>query len=238
MERRTYLTMVGSTVTALSVGVAGCGEGPDTETEADGDDGDDGEDGLGDGDSPTDTPEETGDSPLGNETTTEGGMGTDTPGTETADGETTAPGTDGTGTDGGTATVEMVTDGSDYYFDPIGLAVEPGTTVTWTNESGSHSSTAYAESLDAADVTRIPADAEPWNSETISEEGATFEHTPEVEGTYDYFCIPHKTLDMIGRLVVGEPGGPATEGSPPDGELPASTDIVEQGSISYDEFSG
>jgi len=43
---------------------------------------------------------------------------------------------------------------------------------------------------------------------------------------------------MVGRVVVGEPGGPAEEGQPPDGELPDSQTVVDQGSVSYDEFSG
>ncbi|MFC7194636.1 plastocyanin/azurin family copper-binding protein [Halosimplex aquaticum] len=132
----------------------------------------------------------------------------------------------------------MVTDGSDYYFTPVGLYVEPGETITWVNESGDHSSTAYAESLDAASVTRIPEGAEAWNSGILSESGASFEHTFQETGTYDYFCIPHAALGMVGRLVVGEPGGPATEGQPPNGELPSSEAIVDRGAISHDEFTG
>ncbi|WP_134670478.1 plastocyanin/azurin family copper-binding protein [Halorussus marinus] len=157
------------------------------------------------------------------------------------DAETTTEATDGETTmaeEGGAVEVAMITEGSDYYFDPIGVAVEPGTTVTFVNESGSHSSTAYAESNSSAEVTRIPEDAEAWNSETLTEEGATFEHTFEVEGTYDYFCIPHKTLGMVGRIVVGEPGGPAEGSMPPDGDVPESSTIVEEGPISYEEFSG
>ncbi|QLH79980.1 halocyanin [Halosimplex rubrum] len=132
----------------------------------------------------------------------------------------------------------MVTDGDQYYFDPIGLFVEPGTTATWVNVSGAHSTVAYAESNDQAETTRIPSDAEPWSSEVLSEADATFEHTLETTGTYDYFCGPHKSLGMIGRLVVGEPGGPATEGQPPDGELPDSQTIVDQGAVSYGDFAG
>ncbi|MFB6077257.1 MAG: halocyanin, partial [Candidatus Nanohaloarchaea archaeon] len=47
------------------------------------------------------------------------------------------------GSDLGENEIGMYTEGSDYYFDPIGLFVEPGTTVTWVNKSGSHSATAY-----------------------------------------------------------------------------------------------
>ena len=164
---------------------------------------------------------------------------TDTPeGTPTQEESTTtgAETTDGAG--GDTTTVSMITDGDQYYFDPIGLFVEQGATVTWTNESGSHSSTAYQEGNGPAGTTRIPEGAEPWDSGILSESGATFEHTFETTGTYDYFCVPHKTLGMVGRIVVGEPGGPAEGSMPPDGDVPESSTIVEQGSVSYQQFSG
>lgn len=135
-------------------------------------------------------------------------------------------------------TVDMETEGSEYYFDPIGLFVESGTTVTFRIESGSHSSTAYKEGNGPAEVTRIPEDAEAWDSGTLTEEGATFEHTFETAGTYDYFCIPHKSLGMVGRIVVDEPGGPADGSMPPDGEVPESQRIVDEGAVSYSDFEG
>lgn len=132
----------------------------------------------------------------------------------------------------------MVTEGDAFYFDPIGLFVEPGETVTWVIDSGSHSSTAYQQGNGGAEVTRIPEDAQAWDSGTLTEEGATFDHTLDVTGTYDYFCIPHKQLEMVGRLVVGEPGGPAEGSQPPDGAVPESSAIVEQGAIGWNEFTG
>lgn len=144
-------------------------------------------------------------------------------------------GGDGDGGNGGDNEVMMVTEGSDYYFEPIGLHVEPGTTVTWVNESGAHSSTAYSE--DNGKTQMIPDEAESWDSGILSESGATFEHTFEVEGTYNYYCTPHETLGMVGRIVVGEPGGPGEGSEPPNtpqtGELPPSDVIVDQGSVSY-----
>lgn len=170
--------------------------------------------------------------PIGSQTTTDG---------VEADGTTeAAEGDDGTTTtqQGGAAgpqNVRMVTEGSEYYFDPVGLFVEPGTTVNWVNEAGSHSSTAYAEGNGGAEVTRIPSDAEPWDSGILTEEGASFSYTFEVPGTYDYFCLPHKTLGMVARIVCGEPGD--VEGDPPDGPVPSEQAIVQQGSISWQEFS-
>lgn len=135
-------------------------------------------------------------------------------------------------------TIQMVTEGGQYYFDPIGLAVEPGETVTWVIKNGSHSTTAYKEGNSLAKVTRIPEDAKAWNSGTLSEAGTTFKHTFETEGTYDYFCIPHKSLGMVGRIVVGAPGGPAEGSMPPDGPVPESSRITGEGAVSYSEFKG
>ena len=126
-------------------------------------------------------------------------------------------------------TVAMVTEGDAYYFDPIGLAVDPGDTVEWVIESGGHSSTSYDD--------RLPEGAETWDSGVLSGEGTSFRHTFETEGTYDYFCTPHKTLDMLGRLVVGESGGPAEGSMPPDGEVPGSERIVDEGTVSYEAFA-
>lgn len=171
----------------------------------------------------------------------------------------TAPGDSGTGTDDGSSgqgttttatqsstsmqsqsgqTIQMVTEGSDYYFDPIGLFVEPGTTVTWNNKSGSHSATAYKKGRGSASVTRIPDGAKSWNSDILSAQGATYDYTFETTGTYDYFCIPHKSLGMVGRIIVGDPGGSAEGSMPPDGKVPESKTIVDQTVVSYNEFTG
>ncbi|MFC7223359.1 plastocyanin/azurin family copper-binding protein [Halalkalicoccus sp. GCM10025322] len=139
--------------------------------------------------------------------------------------------------DQGNLTVDMVTNGEDYYFDPIGLHIESGMMITFRNESGSHSSTAYEESNPSAEETRIPDGADTWDSGTLNEEGATFEHIFETTGTYDYFCLPHKSLEMVGRIIVDEPGGPAEEGMPPDGDVPESQMIIDEGSVAYNEFN-
>lgn len=145
-------------------------------------------------------------------------------------------GGDGDGGNGGGANeVMMVTEGSDYYFDPIGLHVEPGTTVTFVNDSGTHSSTAY--SSDNGKNQMIPDGASSWDSGLLSESGATFDHTFETEGTYNYYCTPHETLGMVARIVVGEPGGPGEEATPQNGpstgQFPPSDVIVDQGSVAY-----
>ncbi|MFB6152954.1 MAG: plastocyanin/azurin family copper-binding protein [Halodesulfurarchaeum sp.] len=147
-------------------------------------------------------------------------------------------GGDGGGSSLGQNEIGMYTEGSDYYFDPIGLFVEPGTTVTWVNKTGSHSATAYEKGTGPATVTRIPSGADAFNSGIISKANGTYEHTFQTEGTYDYFCIPHKSLGMVARIVVGSPGGPAEGSMPPDGKVPKSSTIVSQGSVSYTSFKG
>ncbi|QLG63865.1 plastocyanin/azurin family copper-binding protein [Halorarum salinum] len=108
-------------------------------------------------------------------------------------------------------------------YDPVGLYVEPGATVVWELESGVHSSTSYED--------RIPEGAEPWDTGIVSEPGATVSRTFEVEGTYDYYCLPHRANGMVGRIVVGTPGGPAEGSMPTDGPVPESQRIVQEGSV-------
>ncbi|WP_435069760.1 plastocyanin/azurin family copper-binding protein [Haloplanus sp. C73] len=130
-------------------------------------------------------------------------------------------------------TVQITMDGGNFFIDPVGLYVEPGETVTFEIGAGApHSSTAYED--------RIPSDAEAWDSGLL-QEGETFEHTFDVEGTYDYNCSAHVSLGQVGRIVVGSPGGPATESeipnTPPSGQVPDSQTVVDQGSIAY-PFTG
>lgn len=101
------------------------------------------------------------------------------------------------------AEVTMLTNDSGTHFDPHIVEIAPGETVTWILESGSHTTTAYASANDTPQ--RIPEDAGAWDSEIIDEQGATFEHTFETEGVYDYYCRPHESTGMIGSVIVGDP---------------------------------
>lgn len=137
----------------------------------------------------------------------------------------------------GAALVEMITDNQGSYFDPKGLVVEPGTTVRFVNESGSHGASAYHPDNEGQPL-RIPTEADPWDSPIYSEPDRRFEVTLDVEGVYDFYCPPHESMGMVGRIIVGEPqDGPGT--SPPDDlppgareSLPSITDVLENGSVS------
>ena len=83
----------------------------------------------------------------------------------------------------------------DNFFAPANITVEPGTTVTWVQSGDNpHTTTSY-DGL--------------WDSGMIEGgSGGTFSFTFEEPGTYDYFCIPHEDLGMVGSVTVT--GGTAT----------------------------
>lgn len=124
----------------------------------------------------------------------------------------------------GTPTVSV----ENNRFDPLGLFVEPGTTVSFEFVEGSHSATAYPD--------RVPDGAEAFDSGVLS--AGTFEHTFDEPGTYDYYCTPHKSMGMAGRIVVGAPGGPAEDGPNPDADLPDGDRIVEAERVTAGDESG
>jgi plastocyanin len=77
----------------------------------------------------------------------------------------------------------------DNFFAPANITVEPGTTVTWVQSGNNpHTTTSY-DGL--------------WDSGMIEGgSGGTFSFTFEEPGTFDYFCIPHEELGMIGSVTV------------------------------------
>lgn len=158
---------------------------------------------------------------------TSGGNGTDETTTATPENTTTAEQTTTTPTatpddpdsPSTSATVEMWTRGSDTGFAPEIIWVEKGGTVKWKQVSGVHSATAYH--IEYEQPTRIPDEAEPWDSTVLIDEGAEFEHTFEVEGVYDYFCTPHEKVGMLGTVIVGNPSAEGQPGlEPPQDMLP------------------
>jgi plastocyanin len=96
-----------------------------------------------------------------------------------------------------------------YYFDPIGLYLNPGQTVRWNAQREGFSVTAYHPDNNNREL-RIPAGATPFDSGIIFQNDA-FDWTFEVEGTYDYCSLRHESIGMVGRIVVGSPGGPGEQ---------------------------
>jgi len=79
----------------------------------------------------------------------------------------------------------------DNFFDQANITVEPGTTVTWVQSGNNpHTTTSY-DGL--------------WDSGMIEGgSGGTFSYTFEEPGRYDYFCIPHESLGMVGSVTVSD----------------------------------
>ena len=103
-----------------------------------------------------------------------------------------------------------------WFFNPAGLYIQKGQTVRWVAGNYGPTVTAFHPSNRNHEL-RIPENAKPFDSWVLTQRGRkynTFEWTFEVEGTYDYFARTFEPLGMVGRIVVGRPGGPA-ELNPP-----------------------
>lgn len=113
----------------------------------------------------------------------------------------------------------MKSDDDEHYFAPDLVWIERGGTVIWTNESGAHTATSYHPDFDK--LQRIPLTTSPWHSGMFSQTGGTFEHTFDVEGVFDYFCVPHEHRAMIGSILVEKPDPHDQPGlRPPQNSLP------------------
>jgi len=103
-----------------------------------------------------------------------------------------------------------------WFFDPAGVYIERGQTIRWLATKWGATVTAFHPSNDNHEL-RIPETARPFNSGLLGEDSNrynTFEWTFDVEGTYDYFSRHHEPLGMVGRIIVGRPGGPAETNRP------------------------
>lgn len=121
------------------------------------------------------------------------------------------------------AEILMVSDERGHHFVPHVVWIEAGGSVTWLNKSGAHSATAYHPDIDEKPQ-RIPNGAPPWDSGILTEQDATYERTFDMEGIYDYYCIPHETVAMVATVVVGEEFDPQEQPglTSPQETLPAA----------------
>lgn len=78
-------------------------------------------------------------------------------------------------------------------FSPDLLHINPGDTVRFIATDKGHNA--------ASDKKMLPEGAEPWKGKINKDVEVTF----TVEGTYGYFCTPHRTLGMVGLVLVGDP---------------------------------
>ena len=138
-----------------------------------------------------------------------------------------------------------------WFFDPVAIYIQKGQTVRWLSTKWGATVTAFHPANYNHEL-RIPENARPFDSGLLGEDSPRynkFEWTFDMEGTYDYFSRNHEPLGMVGRIVVGSPGGPA-ERNPPgygarDGRAPvfpaqakllgflSSQEIVAKKTIAY-----
>lgn len=92
-------------------------------------------------------------------------------------------------------------------FDPGGLTVSVGETVTWGFPIGGHNVCCRP---DDSDEVALPEGVEPFASydpdesaeRSVVPRGNTYEHTFEAPGKYVYVCIPHVSQGMVGTIQV------------------------------------
>jgi plastocyanin len=101
------------------------------------------------------------------------------------------------GAQGQEVTVRM----EDNFFASANITVEPGTTVTWVQSGDNpHTTTSYDGLWDSG---LLPGGS-----------GQSFSFTFDEPGTYDYFCIPHEDLGMVGTVTVTGGGTGTATASP------------------------
>lgn len=109
-----------------------------------------------------------------------------------------------------TVTVSM----EDNVFAPANITVEPGTTVTWVqNGDNPHTTTSY-DGL--------------WDSGLIQPGGGSFSYTFDEPGTYEYYCIPHEDLGMVGSVTVTEEEDADEEDAAPLPTVPEGEEPVQR----------
>lgn len=98
---------------------------------------------------------------------------------------------------------EPDTEVSEFFFDPVGLHVEPGDVVEFrVIEDHEHTTTAFAEKFELP--SRIPGVPGFSSPPIVGEESWLFRF--DTDGTYDLVCLPHLFFGMTMRVVVGDGG--------------------------------
>ena len=80
-------------------------------------------------------------------------------------------------------------------FVPDIVRAQPGDTIKFIAVDKGHNSEGNADML--------PAGAEGWKSKI----GSDFEMTVDAHGAYGYHCVPHRTVGMVGLILVGDVSG-------------------------------
>ena len=103
-----------------------------------------------------------------------------------------------------TKAATMIIEVEDFEFDPAIFTVNAGDTIMWMwdNSAGQHTTTS----------TTIPNGATAWD-EVISQNSQMFIYIPSIPGSYDYVCLYHESMGMVGHFTVNGSTG-ITENMP------------------------
>lgn len=112
----------------------------------------------------------------------------------------------------------------EFFFEPTGLAIEPGETVQFTLTTPHHSVTSFHPAMGITQ--RVPDDVPPFSSPVLPVQSYWL-YTFEEAGVYDYHCGPHEVFGHVGRIVAGEALGPGAEPVAPP-EEPFEEDEAEE----------
>lgn len=105
-----------------------------------------------------------------------------------------------------TTTVEMT---DELVFDPETVRVSMGDTVRWRNVGEvEHTVTAYEGRLPdegeyfASGGSESEEAAQKNLNDGLVAPGEQFEHTFDISGVYEYYCIPHESAGMVGTVKI------------------------------------
>jgi plastocyanin len=102
----------------------------------------------------------------------------------------------------GEVTVNMVSQGGTFAYEPDNLTVKVGTTVKWVNTSDNrHTATDDPKFEKAPGQAILPAGAPSWSTPFIAN-GQDTSRTFTVPGKYQYFCRNHGQFGMVATITV------------------------------------
>src|ERR1700741_685434 len=101
------------------------------------------------------------------------------------------------------ATVTVTIGDGGFFFTPSSVTIHPGDTVHWTWSSSDHSTTSGSPGMPNG----------MWDSGILNQ-GATFDHTFNTAGSFNYYCAVHGACcGMTGTITVAN-GAPSPTPTP------------------------
>lgn len=84
---------------------------------------------------------------------------------------------------------------NEMRFTPQDITINQGDTVKWINEKSVYHNIRSIKK-------GTPDGAETLKSPALRKENDSWSYTFNVTGRYDYFCVPHRSMGMIGSITV------------------------------------